>query len=89
MFLSKEEKMRRWEVTRGRGIRRFMVLYGALGWGLTTAIFWLLIMKITNHNFNIKINAPIALIVFPLGGLAWAWFVWRNGPMGCSYLEVV
>ena len=77
MFPNKEERMRRWAVTRERGMRRFLFLNGALGWGLSTAFLWLVAMKFIDHRFILKINAPIAVIVFPLSGVVCNWFLWR------------
>ena len=70
--------MKRWAITRERGMRHFIIFYGVLGWGLTTAVLWLVFMKFFGHGFNFVIGAMIAIVVFPLGGIAWGWFVWRS-----------
>ena len=77
MFPSKEERLQRWANTRKRGLSRFMVVNGALVWGLTTCVLWLVLMRFISPSLNFKILIPTALIVFPLSGLAWGWCVWH------------
>ena len=77
MFPSKEERMQQWAKTRERGLGRFIVINGALGWGLPTSIIWLVLMRFISPNLNLKIYVPLALLVFPLSGLAVGWCIWQ------------
>ena len=57
------------------GKKRFIVLYGVLGWGLLTAALF------TAETFYFKgrvdgTDIVIPFILFPMGGLFWGAFVW-------------
>lgn len=58
------------------GRRRYVVRYGVVGWGLTTAAAF------TGWNYYTKghlqpLEIVIALVCFPLGGIAWGAFMWN------------
>ena len=74
MTLSEQHRAR-WSITRQKGKTRFILLNGALGWGLTTAALYSLLMWLVLDT-NLKVLLPIALILFPIGGLLWGWCVW-------------
>lgn len=76
MFPSKEERIKKWAITRARGMHRFILVKGVLAWGVTTALLWSLIMCLITPNYNIKFNLPLALVLFPLGGIGWGYWVW-------------
>lgn len=78
MFPSKEKRMQRWTVTRAKGMRRFIFVNGVLGWGLMTGISWSLVMWLVGAMPNPSVQLPVALVFFPLIGVAWGWFVWRT-----------
>lgn len=71
----KEEQLAQWAITRQKGKTRFILLNGALGWGLTTAVLYSLLMRLVMGS-NLKTMLPIALVLFPIGGLLWGWCVW-------------
>lgn len=77
MFPSKEARIQRWAVTRLRGKRRFIIINGILGWGLPTGFFWCLFMWAFTPDFRPALSVPVALILFPLGGIAWGALIWR------------
>lgn len=68
----------KWEKTRIKGKKRFLWVNGFLGWGVTTAILWSIIMEVSQPSENLWIRPMIALILFPIGGLAWGHFVWKS-----------
>ena len=71
----KEEQLARWAITRQKGKARFILVSGALGWGLTTGTLYSLLMWLV-MDANLKFLLPISLILFPVGGLLWGWCVW-------------
>ena len=77
-FPSKQKRLKNWEATRERGMWRFILVNGIIGWGLTTAVLGLFIMSFVTPGFNTKTNISQALIIFPLGGILWGWLVWRH-----------
>ncbi|MDE2427150.1 MAG: hypothetical protein KGM99_00380 [Burkholderiales bacterium] len=77
-FFSKEKRLQRWANTRRKGLWRFILMNGVLGWGVTTAILWSIFMSMTSQNFDFKTRFPLALVIFPLGGIFWGYFVWRE-----------
>ena len=72
-----EKFTNRWRITRQKGMGKFIVMDGALGWGVPTALLWVLIMHFINPAFSFAHTLPVALVLFPLGGLVWGWAMWR------------
>lgn len=68
----------KWEKTRTKGKKRFLWINGFIGWGVTTAILWSIFMEVSQPSEDVWIRPVIALILFPIGGLAWAHFVWKH-----------
>lgn len=67
----------KWEAIRAKGKKRFIWVNGFIGWGLTTAILWSLLMHFMQPAQIHWIRPLIALVLFPVGGLLWAHFVWQ------------
>ncbi|TVP64074.1 MAG: hypothetical protein EA342_17180 [Leptolyngbya sp. LCM1.Bin17] len=74
MARSEKQRYLDWAKTRQKGKTRFIVVQGALGWGIPTAVLWWVLMRVMS---NTNANLPIALILFPVGGLFWGWWVWH------------
>lgn len=72
----KEEQRAQWAITRQKGKARFILLRGVLGWGLTTAILYSLVLWLVLDT-DIKMLLPISLVIFPMGGLLWGWSMWH------------
>lgn len=68
----------KWELTRKKGKTKFLWLNGFLGWGVMTAILWSVIMEVMQPSEAWWIRPVIAIILFPIGGLAWGHFVWES-----------
>lgn len=66
----------KWTDIRERGRSHFMWTRGALGWGVPTAVFWLIFMWWMHPGFVTARLVLIAAVLFPAGGLAWGWFMW-------------
>lgn len=79
MSQSKKAWTERWAKVRKQGFWRFVLLRGALGWGICTALLWSIAMWFLRPGFNIYFGLPVALILFSLGGIAWGTFVWWIG----------
>lgn len=70
--------LEKWEATRAKGKKRFLWVNGFVFWGFTTAILWSIVMQLTQPAQPVWIRPLIALVLFPIGGLVWAHFVWRS-----------
>ncbi len=65
----------RWERLRGKGMLRFVVVQGALAWGLSTAaIFSLLMWRFSDMDISRVVT--LSMVAFPLGGLLWGAAMW-------------
>lgn len=59
------------------GRNRFVLLFGVLGWGVPTAILFVLIQCYQNGWDNFLFQLIPALVLFPLGGIAWGHVMWK------------
>jgi len=67
----------KWEKTRQKGKEKYVLVNGVLGWGVTTAIIWSVLMEMFQPSENIWVRPLIALIIFPLGGIAFGYLTWN------------
>ena len=58
------------------GRSRFVMRFWVLGWGLTTALFWSLLMAYTEGWYQLPIFLAFGLIGFPPGGLVIGRMMW-------------
>lgn len=58
-----------------RGMLRFIVYRGVLGWGITTAVIVQLIMSLTSDKSFFD-GLIISLTIFPLGGILYGYVTW-------------
>ena len=73
---STDTKFARWYALREKGLLRFVLVQGVLQWGLGTAVLWLAIMAIfSGGSFDVIAAAPTALVIFPLGGVAFGFLL--------------
>jgi hypothetical protein len=77
MFPSKEKRLAKWSATRQKGKRRFIIVNGALGWGVVTAVLVSLGTWLVIPGIKLERTLLIALVTFPLAGLLWGWLVWN------------
>lgn len=68
--------MEKWAKTREKGKQRFVLVNVVLGWGITTAILWSVLMEFIEPSENIWIRPIIALIVFPIAGVVFGHLMW-------------
>ena len=78
MLSSREKRMQRWARTRAKGRKRFIVIYGVLGWGISTAISMSVFMWLITPTFNPYITIPLSVVIFSLGGILWGRNMWRE-----------
>jgi succinate-acetate transporter protein len=81
----KEKAIKRWEATRMKGRKKFILFQGVLGWGILTGIIWVITMRFVSAEMKIFVTLPIALIIFPVAGYAWGALVWNMSEK--KYLE--
>jgi len=78
--LTKQQK-EKWERTRAKGKRKFIVNNGVIGWGLPTAFLYTSLMTFLEHRalvFDREFYEllVISVILFPIGGIAFGMWVW-------------
>ena len=76
MFLTKEQRLQRWAVTREKGKARFILLYGVLGWGLTAAVVRSLLKGFLEPNGRVPIWVATDFAIYPALGALYGWLVW-------------
>ncbi|MDO8310938.1 MAG: hypothetical protein Q7T25_03265 [Sideroxyarcus sp.] len=74
----KEERIRRWSVIREKGQMRFILVYGALAWGLSVGILFSLLEWLLEPGFDAKSDIPTVMIAFLLGGVGFGWWIWKK-----------
>ncbi len=63
---------------------QFVWRYGVLGWGVTTAILFSLLMGLQDGWDGFVFKLIPALILFPLGGILWGRFMWMFMERRCD-----
>lgn len=68
-------KITRLQKVIAKGKWHFIILYGVLGWGISTALFFSLIQTyIYSSSFTEQIST--ALVIYPLSGLGFGFVLW-------------
>lgn len=74
------DKLEKWEKLRTKGKWNYILIYGVLGWGVGTGILFSLVFPLVMEAMGDKPPfLPVfagSIVLFPLGGIAWAWFMW-------------
>lgn len=70
--------MDKWAKAREKGKQRFVLANGVLGWGVPTAILWAILMELIEPLENIWVRPTIALIIFPIAGIAFGHLTWNR-----------
>ncbi len=68
--------MEKWAKTREKGKQRFVLVNVVLGWGITTAILWSVLMEFIEPSENVWVRPIIALIIFPIAGVVFGHLMW-------------
>jgi hypothetical protein len=70
----------RWEKSRTLGPLRFILLYGVLGWGVSTGVLFSILFTMLGASTNtLGAVALLAVPAFAVGGLAWGGIMWIAG----------
>ncbi|MHC4375837.1 MAG: hypothetical protein ACYS26_04465 [Planctomycetota bacterium] len=77
-----ELQAQRLERTIAKGRTRFILVRGVLGWGVTTAVLWSVLMAIS-EGWSPWSTLPTALALFPIGGYFWGAFACPAPPESC------
>ncbi len=72
---TKQEQFAKWAITRKKGMLRFVLLYGVLGWGLITAVLYSILMWLFS-DIGLHRILPLSLLIFPVGGVLWGCIMW-------------
>ena len=70
--------MEKWVKKREKGNQHFVLVNGVLGWGVITAILWSVLMELIEPSQNIWVRPIIALIIFPIAGIAFGHLMWNK-----------
>ena len=72
----KPAQVAKWEKTRARGRTRFIVVYGVLLWGLSTAALMTLVFAVQGQD-DWLLRGLFIFVLFPLiGGPMFGLFLW-------------
>ena len=74
--LGMKKKFEKWEKIREKGKWDYIIKYGVLVWGIGTAIAYSIIMHQINKGTSFLVTLGLSLVLFPLGGIAWGYFMW-------------
>ena len=55
----------------------FIIKRGVLGWGITTAILFSLLMSFVKQDATFLGTLATAIILFPIGGYFWGLWMWH------------
>lgn len=61
-----------------KGKQRFVLVYGVLGWGVSTGLLWSLLMAFIEPSENVWGKLAIAMIIFPIAGIAFGHLTWNK-----------
>ncbi|MBN1796024.1 MAG: hypothetical protein JW804_05065 [Sedimentisphaerales bacterium] len=83
-----DSKFEKWAKIKEKGKADYIIKYGVLGWGVTTAILFSIVFSTIVSRMNKETSflltlLGLSLLVFPLGGIAWGYFMWNY--MGKAY----
>ena len=77
MASGKDAFIRKWAKIRKRGMIQYVLVHGAMGWGLLTALLSLMLRWSFENNFKMAAAIPSSLLACSLGGLLWGFVMWH------------
>ena len=78
MLIFKKRLLSNWKKTHAKGQIRFIISYGMIIWGVSTAIGTIAFMWLFAPLVNLAKFSVFAFIVFPLLGILLAVNLWRE-----------
>jgi len=77
LWTMREKDRKRWECTRAKGRRHFILVRSVLGWGLGTAFLFTALLWVEGEpSSRLLPNLVASVVVFPLGGILWGSWMW-------------
>ncbi|GBD94771.1 hypothetical protein BMS3Abin05_02383 [bacterium BMS3Abin05] len=73
------KEIEKWEKTRLIGFWKFVIIHGAISWGILSGLFYFLITSIFLPSTPVTKNLIVSLILFPVTGLFWGMTMWYVG----------
>ncbi|MFD1772471.1 hypothetical protein [Paenibacillus rhizophilus] len=73
----------KWERTRSKGKKHFLIYNGVIGWGIPTAIIFTFLTEFLENNYSSTFDTSFimtllkTLIIFPVCGYFWGLWVWK------------
>jgi hypothetical protein len=71
-----DRRFQKWEKTRAKGKLNYVLVYGVLLWGFTTAVLVTAAAPLLLGLVITWSHALINVILFPLTGIGWGHFTW-------------
>lgn len=85
---STDARLARWERIRARGRTSYVVRYGVLLWGVTTAVLWTIGMRLWFVDGPLLPMLAVALVAFGFGGWLFGAAMWRGSEQWwCTHRE--
>ena len=72
---AEDDPLARWAKIRRGGALRYILLRGVLGWGLSAALVYSLVMWAAT-GANLRLLLPASMVIFPIGGVLWGAAMW-------------
>lgn len=70
-----KDKFEKWQKIREKGKWNYIIIYGVLLWGISTAILFSIIFPLIKGETSWLIF-PLSLVIFPIGGMGWGCSMW-------------
>lgn len=70
-----QNRLAKWERLREKGKWNYILKFGVIGWGITSAVVFALVFSLLTH-VSFWTVLPISLVLFPLGGIGWGYYMW-------------
>ena len=69
------QQLARVETILKKGKARYVILHGVFGWGLLTAILFIIFTHFTKNQIT-RSDIIIPFVLFPIGGIFWGLSMW-------------